>query len=102
MKKVIFIFTLVVASAMIYSYSQSAHNELSGNNAKQSASKDLKANNKTEVVGSNAEMAYSKQVDVQGSRTSIMSILTADKSKPGWSSSFLRNYIYGNTNQAGC
>jgi archaellum component FlaF (FlaF/FlaG flagellin family) len=102
MKKILLFSTLVIASAMIYSYSQSVQSNQSLNNAKQSVSKDLKGNNKTEVVGSNAEMAYSKQVKVQESRTSILIILTADKSKPGWSSSFLKNYLFGNTNKEGC
>lgn len=87
MKKIIFVFTLVLVTAMIYGYSRSGQNELAGNNAKEAGYNELKENSKSEL---------------EANRPGILLILTADRSKPGVSSSFLRNYIYGTTGQAGC
>jgi hypothetical protein len=98
MKKIIFFFTLVLVTAMIYGYSQSGSNELAENHAGQTISNDLKVNSSE----SNVVLEYNKLQKANGNRPGILYILTADKSKPGWSSSFMKNYLYGNTNQAGC
>jgi hypothetical protein len=87
MKKLIFVFALVLATAIIYGYNRSGQNELAVKNAKQAVSDDLKENTKSGAATN---------------RSGILLILTADRSKSGGSSSFLKNYIYGTTNQAGC
>lgn len=83
---------LVLATAIIYGYSRSEQNEPGASNAKQAYLNDPKGN--TAVIN-NPEKA-------PGSKPGILLILTADKSKPGWSSSFLQNFIYGNANKTGC
>jgi hypothetical protein len=87
MKKLIFVFALVLATAIIYGYNRSGQNELAGNNTKHAVYEDIKETSKSEPVAN---------------RPGILLILTADRSKSGGSSSFLRNYIYGTTGQAGC
>ena len=87
MKKLIFVFALVLATAIIYGYNRSGQNELAGNNAKHAVYEGIKETSKSEPVAN---------------RPGILLILTADRSKSGGSSSFLKNYIYGTANQAGC
>jgi hypothetical protein len=87
MKKLIFVSALVLVTAIIYGINRSGQNELAVNNAKKAASEDLKEYRKSES---------------EANRPGILLILTADRSKPGVSSSFLRNYIYGTTGQTGC
>jgi hypothetical protein len=87
MKKLMFVFALVLATAIIYGYNTSGQNKLERSNTKEAVYENIKETGKSEP---------------EANRPGIMLILTADRSKSGSSSSFLRNYIYGTTGQAGC
>jgi hypothetical protein len=102
MKKIFFLFPIVLAIAMIYGYKQSGQNGMAENQAKQAISKDFKGINKPEVRESNSDREYFTPEKATESRPGILLILTYDKRKAGGSTSFLRNYLYGNSGQTGC
>ena len=102
MKKIIFLCTTLLSIAVIYGYSQSGQNEIAEKHSKQANPKDLNWINNSDARESMADIEYFTQKKAPEHRPGILLILTADRSKSGGSSSFLKNYIYGTTNQAGC
>jgi hypothetical protein len=102
MKKSIFLVTVVLAIALIYSYGQTGQKKSAENHVKQAMSKDVNTIKKSEAGESRSELEDFTPViaPIYGPR--LFMILTNYNSKAGGSSSFLQEYLYPNPRQSGC
>jgi len=102
MKKIIFLFTFILAAAIIYGYSQSGQNKLAENHVNLAGQDALKGINNQEAGESAVKTESFNKANARDGRPDILLILTNYNSKTGKPASFLRSYIYGNQRQEGC
>jgi hypothetical protein len=98
MKTIIFLFTLVLAGALISSYKQSAQNKKVEKFANQVTTKDFKGVNTPDIPESKTDQdsLTTKKTPEGGPR--ILFMLSNDKGLPGWSPSLW----WSNSGQSGC
>jgi len=101
MKKIIFLFTLVISIAMISGYKQSAQNEMAEKLAKPAIPKNLKGINKPVLRESKAE-GESFTANAPENKPQILLMLTNDTGLAKWSPSLWWNYHHANSNRPGC
>lgn len=102
MKKTIFVFTLFLAIAINYGYSQSRQTGMAENHAKQIIPIDFKGNNKSKSGVSKIQREYLIPANTSESRTSILLILINEKNKTTGSKYFLWNLLNDDSGQTGC
>jgi hypothetical protein len=100
MKKIILIFTLISAFAMVYGYKQSEQNGIAEKNVKQVTAKDVKVINKPDVSESGLK-SYKSNKASEG-RPRILFILSNDKGQAAWSPSLWWSYQHTTSGQPGC
>ena len=98
MKKIIFLFTLVLAVTMISGYKQSAQKEMAEKYSKPATFKDFKGINKPDVSEYKPAVVSSISKKAPGGRSGILFMLSNDKKIPVWSPSFW----WANAGQSGC
>ena len=102
MKKIIFLFTLVIAIALISGYKQSAQNELAGRYLKPATPKDFKGIDKPDVREFKADIGPFTPKKTSEVRPRILFMLSNDKGKVAWSNSLWWSYEQTNNEQPGC
>jgi len=102
MKKIIFLFTLVIATAMLSGFKQSGQNEMAEKNAKPSAPKDLKGINKPDVSESKTDSESFTTKKAPEGKPRILFILHNYAGQAAWSPSLWWSYQHTNPGQPGC
>jgi hypothetical protein len=97
MKTIIFLFTLVLAVAMISGHKQSAQNEKAEKYAKLVSGKDYKGINKPDVLESKTEVESFRQKKEPESKPRILFILNNDTGQGAWSPSLWWSYHHSST-----
>jgi hypothetical protein len=102
MKKLIFLFILVLAVAIIYGYKQSAQNEMAEKYQKPATPKDLKDINNTKVSKSDGDINSFKSEIAHEGRPRILFMLSKDAGQAAWSPSLWWKYEHVKAGQPGC
>jgi hypothetical protein len=102
MKKIIFLFTLIVAISIISGYKQSAQNAIAGEYARSASPKDLKGIKKPEVPESKEDLKSSTQEKEPEKKPGILLMLSNDTGLATWSPSLWWSYQHPNKVQPGC
>lgn len=102
MKKLIFVFIMVIAIAMIAGYKQSAQNEMAEKNVNPATPGDFKGINKPDADESKANPESFTPKKAPESRPGILIILSNDKGRASRSTSLWWSYQGINTRQTGC
>jgi hypothetical protein len=102
MKTIIFLFTLVLAVAMISGYKQFAHNDKAEKLAKLLIEKDSKGMNIPDVHELKTEGDSSTQTKAPEGKPRILFILNNDTGLGAWSPSLWWSYNHTSTGQPGC
>jgi hypothetical protein len=102
MKRNIFFLSVALSTAVICGFGQPAQNDAAGKHDKQTDTKEIKTtNNPAASLGRN-ETEYFKLGKAQEGKPGILLLLTAEKTRNGKSTSFLKSYVYGINGQGGC
>ena len=102
MKTIIFVFTLVIAGAMISGYKQSAQNKKAEKFANQIATKYDKDVNKPDIRASKGDQESLTTKKVPEGKPRILFILHNDTGQTEWSPSLWWSYQHATIEQPGC
>ena len=102
MKKVIFLFTLMVAITTVASHKQFAQNGMTEKYTKQATAKDFKGINNSDKPKSKADLESYTQKNAPEGKPQILLLLINDTGQPKWSPSLWWNYKHANPGQPGC
>jgi hypothetical protein len=102
MKKIIFLFVLVIAIGLISGHKQPAQNEMTEKYAKPDSLKDFKSASKFDIRESKGDTEPFTLKNMPEGSSRILLILYNDTGLAAWSPSLWWSYQQANSGQSGC